>query len=68
MAVSADERSPVGRREPPESYSILQQPEIHIHASPAQTPQDIAEMVIRALRKERRREESRRRSTYYDRS
>lgn len=67
-AVSADERSPVGRREPPESYSILQQPEIHIHASPAQTPQDIAEMVIRALRKERRREESRRRSTYYDRS
>ncbi|HBA9511464.1 TPA: hypothetical protein J1413_001387 [Escherichia coli] len=65
--VSAGEQSPVGRREYRESNSILQQPEIHIHATPAQSPQDIAEMMIRALRKERRREETRRRSSYYDR-
>lgn len=67
-AVFAGSQSPAGRPQHTESHSVLLQPEIHIHAAPTQSPQEIAEMVMRALRKERRREESRRRSTYRDRS
>ncbi|HDN7458623.1 TPA: hypothetical protein P2B70_003331 [Salmonella enterica subsp. enterica serovar Eastbourne] len=66
-AVFAGAQSPA-RSQHTESHSVLLQPEIHIHAAPTQSPQEIAEMVMRALRKERRREESRRRSTYRDRS
>ncbi|EDR2558519.1 hypothetical protein S563_003153 [Salmonella enterica subsp. enterica] len=40
---------------------------IHIHAAPTQNAQDIADMVMRAIKKEQRREEIRRRSAYRDR-
>lgn len=49
------------------SDSVMLQPVIHIHAAPTQNAQDIADMVMRALKKEQRRAAVRSRSTYRDR-
>ncbi|EMF2234043.1 hypothetical protein WM652_003741 [Salmonella enterica] len=46
---------------------VLSQPVIHIHAAPTQNAQDIADMVMKAIRREQRREAVRNRSTYRDR-
>ncbi|EGI2036745.1 hypothetical protein IF599_004552 [Salmonella enterica] len=46
---------------------VLSQPVIHIHAAPTQNAQDIADMVMKVIRREQRREAVRNRSTYRDR-
>ncbi|ECJ8612198.1 hypothetical protein FQB19_16545 [Salmonella enterica] len=64
--VGAD--SPAGRHHTDHySDSVMLQPVIHIHAAPTQNAQDIADMVMRALKKEQRRAAVRSRSTYRDR-
>lgn len=60
--------SPAGRHHTDHySDSVMLQPVIHIHAAPTQNAQDIADMVMRALKKEQRRAAVRSRSTYRDR-
>ncbi|EAM4263010.1 hypothetical protein RO060_003268 [Salmonella enterica] len=68
-AVFAGADSPVGRQHHTQTYDYgaISQPVIHIHAAPTQNAQDIADMVMRAIKKEQRREEIRRRSAYRDR-
>ncbi|ECF6025209.1 hypothetical protein PMI54_003955 [Salmonella enterica] len=68
-AVFAGADSPVGRSHHTQTYDygVISQPVIHIHAAPTQNAQDIADMVMRAIKKEQRREEIRRRSAYRDR-
>lgn len=68
-AVFAGADSPPGRQHHTQAYDYgaISQPVIHIHASPTQNAQDIADMVMRAIKKEQRREEIRRRSAYRDR-
>ncbi|EJV4829430.1 hypothetical protein N7B16_002854 [Salmonella enterica] len=68
-AVFAGADSPVGRSHHTQTYDYgaISQPVIHIHATPTQNAQDIADMVMRAIKKEQRREEIRRRSAYRDR-
>lgn len=68
-AVFAGADSPSGRQHHTQTYDYgaISQPVIHIHAAPTQNAQDIADMVMRAIKKERRREEIRRRSAYRDR-
>ncbi|EBK9258392.1 hypothetical protein ACEQ3E_001217 [Salmonella enterica] len=68
-AVFAGADSPVGRSHHTQTYDYgaISQPVIHIHAAPTQNAQDIADMVMRAIKKEQRREEIRRRSAYRDR-
>lgn len=68
-AVFAGAESPPGRPHHTQTYDYgaISQPVIHIHAAPTQNAQDIADMVMRALKKEQRREEIRRRSAYRDR-
>ncbi|HFZ7959686.1 TPA: phage tail tape measure protein [Salmonella enterica subsp. enterica serovar Virchow] len=68
-AVFAGADSPSGRQHHTQAYDYgaISQPVIHIHAAPTQNAQDIADMVMRAIKKERRREEIRRRSAYRDR-
>ncbi|ENW0690385.1 phage tail tape measure protein [Salmonella enterica] len=68
-AVFAGTDSPVGRSHHTQTYDYgaISQPVIHIHAAPTQKAQDIADMVMSAIKKERRREEIRRRSAYRDR-
>ncbi|EJC1232767.1 phage tail tape measure protein [Salmonella enterica] len=68
-AVFAGADSPVGRSHHTQTYDYgaISQPVIHIHAAPTQNAQDIADMVMSAIKKERRREEIRRRSAYRDR-
>ncbi|HAG2208137.1 TPA: hypothetical protein G8V49_000315 [Salmonella enterica] len=68
-AVFAGTDSPVGRSHHTQTYDYgaISQPVIHIHAAPTQNAQDIADMVMSAIKKERRREEIRRRSAYRDR-
>lgn len=69
LAVFAGADSPVGRSHHTQiyDYGAISQPVIHIHAAPTQNAQDIADMVMRAIKKEQRREEIRRRSAYRDR-
>ncbi|EIW3134677.1 hypothetical protein MB920_005510, partial [Salmonella enterica] len=68
-AVFAGADSPPGRQHHTQAYDYgaISQPVIHIHAAPTQNAQDIADMVMRAIKKEQRREEIRRRSAYRDR-
>ncbi|EAQ6132055.1 hypothetical protein AXA88_25420 [Salmonella enterica] len=68
-AVFAGADSPPGRQHHTQAYDygVISQPVIHIHAAPTQNAQDIADMVMRAIKKEQRREEIRRRSAYRDR-
>ncbi|HAF2624887.1 TPA: hypothetical protein G8N87_000833 [Salmonella enterica] len=68
-AVFAGADSPPGRQHHTQAYDYgaISQPVIHIHAAPTQNAQDIADMVMRAIKKEHRREEIRRRSAYRDR-
>ncbi|EMB8388506.1 hypothetical protein U9T76_001927 [Salmonella enterica] len=68
-AVFAGANSPPGRQHHTQAYDYgaISQPVIHIHAAPTQNAQDIADMVMRAIKKEQRREEIRRRSAYRDR-
>ncbi|EIY5516250.1 hypothetical protein MM424_001593 [Salmonella enterica] len=68
-AIFAGADSPVGRSHHTQAYDYgaISQPVIHIHAAPTQNAQDIADMVMRAIKKEQRREEIRRRSAYRDR-
>ncbi|ECS8972080.1 hypothetical protein CWK38_11005 [Salmonella enterica subsp. enterica serovar Oslo] len=68
-AVFAGADSPVGRSHHTQTYDYgaISQPVIHIHAAPTQNVQDIADMVMRAIKKEQRRKEIRRRSAYRDR-
>ncbi|HAU3137557.1 TPA: hypothetical protein JDD40_003683 [Salmonella enterica subsp. diarizonae] len=68
-AVFAEADSPPGRQHHTQAYDYgaISQPVIHIHAAPTQNAQDIADMVMRAIKKEQRREEIRRRSAYRDR-
>ncbi|EBE4781498.1 hypothetical protein FHK17_19140 [Salmonella enterica] len=68
-AVFAGADSPSGRQHHTQAYDYgaISQPVIHIHAAPTQNAQDIADMVMRAIKKEQRREEIRRRSAYRDR-
>ncbi|ENI4205606.1 hypothetical protein ABXZ21_002911 [Salmonella enterica] len=68
-AVFAGADSPVGLSHHTQTYDYgaISQPVIHIHAAPTQNAQDIADMVMRAIKKEQRREEIRRRSAYRDR-
>lgn len=68
-AVFAGADSPVGRSHHTQTYDYgaISQPVIHIHAAPTQNAQDIADMVMRALKKEQRRAAVRSRSTYRDR-
>ncbi|EBA6032771.1 hypothetical protein BVD26_14320 [Salmonella enterica] len=68
-AIFAGADSPVGRSHHTQTYDYgaISQPVIHIHAAPTQNAQDIADMVMRAIKKEQRREEIRRRSAYRDR-
>ncbi|ENR1919709.1 hypothetical protein ACEUIR_003816 [Salmonella enterica] len=68
-AVFAGADSPVGRSHHTQTYDYgaISQPVIHIHAAPTQNAQDIADMVMRAIKKEQRRKEIRRRSAYRDR-
>lgn len=68
-AVFAGADSPPGRQHHTQAYDYgaISQPVIHIHTAPTQNAQDIADMVMRAIKKEQRREEIRRRSTYRDR-
>ncbi|EAA1783919.1 hypothetical protein VJ309_004620 [Salmonella enterica] len=68
-AVFAGTDSPPGRQHHTQAYDYgaISQPVIHIHAAPTQNAQDIADMVMRAIKKEQRREEIRRRSAYRDR-
>lgn len=68
-AVFAGADSPPGRPHHTQAYDYgaISQPVIHIHAAPTQNAQDIADMVMRAIKKEQRREEIRRRSAYRDR-
>ncbi|EBU8846310.1 hypothetical protein DMA39_24805 [Salmonella enterica subsp. enterica serovar Muenchen] len=68
-AVFAGADSPPGRQHHTQAYDYgaISQPVIHIHAVPTQNAQDIADMVMRAIKKEQRREEIRRRSAYRDR-
>lgn len=67
-AIFAGADSPAGRHHNDHySDSVMLQPVIHIHAAPTQNAQDIADMVMRALKKEQRRAAVRSRSTYRDR-
>ncbi|EHL2769418.1 TPA: hypothetical protein N2G46_001929 [Salmonella enterica] len=68
-AVFAGADSPPGRQHHTQAYDYgaISQPVIHIHAAPTQNAQDIADMVMRAIKKEQRREDIRRRSAYRDR-
>ncbi|EDJ1487015.1 hypothetical protein GE818_12015 [Salmonella enterica] len=67
-AIFAGADSPAGRHHTDHySDSVMLQPVIHIHAAPTQNAQDIADMVMRALKKEQRRAAVRSRSTYRDR-
>ncbi|EAU2152835.1 hypothetical protein I0V21_002385 [Salmonella enterica] len=68
-AIFAGADSPPGRPHHTQAYDYgaISQPVIHIHAAPTQNAQDIADMVMRAIKKEQRREEIRRRSAYRDR-
>lgn len=67
-AIFAGADSPAGRHHSDHySDSVMLQPVIHIHAAPTQNAQDIADMVMRALKKEQRRAAVRSRSTYRDR-
>ncbi|EBZ6264743.1 hypothetical protein IIJ84_001150 [Salmonella enterica subsp. enterica serovar Oranienburg] len=68
-AIFAGADSPPGRPHHTQAYDYgaISQPVIHIHAAPTQNAQDIADMVMRAIKKEQRREEIRRRSAYHDR-
>ncbi|EGI6556580.1 hypothetical protein IEC73_002180 [Salmonella enterica] len=68
-AIFAGADSPPGRQHHTQAYDYgaISQPVIHIHAAPTQNAQDIADMVMRAIKKEQRREEIRRRSAYRDR-
>lgn len=67
-AIFAGADSPAGRHHSDHySDSVMLQPVIHIHAAPTQNAQDIADMVMRALKKEQRRATVRSRSAYRDR-
>lgn len=62
-----DSTRPPERRTGSRDRPVLSQPVIHIHAAPTQNAQDIADMVMKAIRREQRREAVRNRSTYRDR-
>ncbi|EBM1099271.1 hypothetical protein DQ520_08020 [Salmonella enterica] len=62
-----DSARPPERRAGDRDRPVLSQPVIHIHAAPTQNAQDIADMVMKAIRREQRREAVRNRSTYRDR-